>query len=200
MRSIRVLLSFILLTLATAVLAQQDVHKHPADTPKVQTDAQKSFAALKSLAGAWEGKVTLDTDAFGKPEDDTMKVNLRVTSRGNALVHEMGEFKPGADPTKYDHPVTMFYLDGDNLTLVHYCDAGNRPRMTARTSEDGKKIEFDFLDLSGSNSHGHMGHAVFTMIDANHHIEEWTYMMPGDKPVHARADLQRVSQQQASAR
>jgi len=30
------------------------------------------------------------------------------------------------------------------------------------------------------------------MIDANHHSEDWTYMMPGDKPVHARLDLQRI--------
>src|SRR5215472_1673125 len=200
MEAIRVMLSLMLLPRATAVLAKQDAHKHPTDAPKVETDAQKSFAMLKTLAGKWEGKVTIDTDAFGKPDDDTMKVNLRVTSRGNALVHEMGELNPAADPTKSDHPVTMFYLDGDKLTLVHYCDAGNRPRMTARVSEDGKKVEFDFADLSGSNSHGHMHHAVFTIIDANHHIEEWTYMMPGDKPVHARSDLQRVTQQQASSR
>ena len=200
MRSIRILPLIIFLTLGTAAFAQSEAHNHPTDTPKAQTEAQKSFDNLKALAGTWEGKATVDTDAFGKPDDDTMKVSLRVTSRGNALVHEMGELKPGADPTKYDHPVTMFYLDGDKLTLVHYCDAGNRPRMTARTSEDGKKIEFDFLDLSGSNSHGHMAHAVFTMIDANHHIEEWTYMMPGDKPIHARAELQRVPPQQASAR
>jgi hypothetical protein len=200
MKAIRVLLSLILLSLTSAAFAQPDAHKHPADTSQVQTDAQKSFAALKTLAGKWEGKFTMDTDAFGKPDDDTAKVSLRVTSRGNALVHEMGELKSTDDPTKVDHPMTMFYLDGDKLTLVHYCDAGNRPRMTARVSEDGKKIEFDFADLSGSNSHGHMHHAVFTIIDANHHIEEWTYMMPGDKPLHARAELQRVTQQQASSR
>jgi len=28
-----------------------------------------------------------------------------------------------------------------------------------------------------------MHHAVFTVIDANHHTEDWTYMTPGDKPV-----------------
>jgi hypothetical protein len=200
MKSTRVLLSIILLLVAGAALAQSDAHKHPTETPKVQTEAQKSFAALKTLAGYWEGKIKLDTNDFGKPGDDTMKVSMRVTSRGNALVHEMGEMKPGEDPTKVDHPITMFYLDGDKLTLIHYCDAGNRPRMTARVSEDGKKIEFDFADLSGSNSYGHMYHAVFTIIDANHHIEEWTYMLPGDKLVHARGELQRVPQQQASAR
>jgi hypothetical protein len=96
------------------------------------------------------------------------------------------------DPTRYDHPVTMLYLDGDRLLLTHYCDAGNRPRMVARSSPDGKKVEFDFLDLSGSNQNGHMYHAVFTIIDANHHTEDWTYMMPGDKPMQAHMDLERT--------
>jgi hypothetical protein len=37
-----------------------------------------------------------------------------------------------------------------------------------------------------------MHHAVFTFLDANHHTEDWTYMNPGDKPVHAHIDLQRA--------
>jgi hypothetical protein len=94
----------------------------------------------------------------------------------------------------------MFYLDGDRLLLTHYCDAGNRPRMAARVSPDGKTVEFDFLDVAGGTKYGHMDHAVFTLIDANHHTEDWTYMMPGDKPMHAHIDLQRVTQQTASAR
>lgn len=200
MRFSRVMLSPLLVLFAMLAFAQSDAHQRPTDAPKVQTEAQRAFAALKTLSGAWEGKVKMDTDAFGKPGDDTLKVNMRVTSRGNVLVHEMGEMSPSADPTKQDHPVTMFYLDNDKLTLIHYCDAGNRPRMTAKVSEDGKRIEFDFADLSGSNSYGHMHHAVFTIIDANHHTEEWTYMMPGDKPVHATGELQRVTQQQAGIR
>src|SRR5437867_1532646 len=72
------------------------------------------------------------------------------------------------------------------------CDAGNRPRMVARTSPDGKTVEFDFVDISGGTQRGHMHHAVFTVIDANHHTEDWTYMMPGDKPMHAHFDLQRA--------
>jgi hypothetical protein len=82
----------------------------------------------------------------------------------------------------------MIYLDADHLMLTHYCDAGNRPRMTARNS-DGKVVEFDFVDVSGSTKFGNMYHAVFTPIDANHHIEEWTYMLPGDKPMRARMEL-----------
>jgi hypothetical protein len=104
----------------------------------------------------------------------------------------MQESSTPLDATKYDHPVTMVYVDGDKLNLIHYCDAGNRPHMVARPSPDGKKIEFDFADLSGGNEYGHMYHAVFTYVDANHHIEDWTYLMPGDKAIHAHMDLQRT--------
>jgi hypothetical protein len=64
--------------------------------------------------------------------------------------------------------------------------------MVARTSPDGKTVEFDLVDISGGTQRGHMQHAMFTVIDANHHTEDWTYMMPGDKPMHAHFDLQRA--------
>lgn len=157
-----------------------------------QSDAQKSFDKLKTLAGGWEGPVTFDPPTAEMSTDKPVHVSLRVTSRGNALVHEMQEAGSPLDPEKYDHPVTMMYIDGDHLNLIHYCDAGNRPHMVARSSADGKKVEFDFADLSGGNEQGHMYHAVFTIVDANHHSEDWTYLMPGDKPMHAHFDLARA--------
>ena len=156
-----------------------------------QSDAQKSFDKLKTLSGSWEGHVTT-VPQKAEMEGALLQLSLRVTSRGNALLHEMREAGKPDDPNRYDHPVTMLYLDGDRLLLTHYCDAGNRPRMTGTVSPDGKKVEFEFLDVAGSTQYGHMHHAVFTVIDANHHIEDWTYMMPGDKPVHAHLDLTRA--------
>ncbi|HVM94482.1 MAG TPA: hypothetical protein VMT67_16795 [Terriglobales bacterium] len=169
-------------------------HDHDATKPVVQkSDAQISFDSLKGLAGEWEGAVSVDPpqpqwDGINKP----LHVTMRVTSRGNAIVHELQEANTPLDPTKYDHPVTLLYIDNDQLNLIHYCDAGNRPHMVARKSADGKTVEFDFADLTGPTKYGHMHHAVFTYVDANHHIEDWTYMMPGDKPLHAHFELKRV--------
>jgi len=158
-----------------------------------QSEAQKSFEQLKSLAGEWEGPVTIQPPVPEMGGDNKpLHVSLRVTSRGHALVHELQEAGTPLDATKYDHPVTMMYLDGDQLTLVHYCDAGNRPRMTGKVSPDGKKVEFELVDISGGTKYGHMHEGVFTMVDANHHVEDWTYMMPGDKPMHAHFELHRV--------
>lgn len=159
-----------------------------ADGP---SNAQKSFDKLKTLAGTWQGRATIDPPQPDMKPGNLTQISIRVTSRGNALVHEMQEAGTPLDPANYDHPLTMFYLDANRLTLVHYCDAGNRPRMVARSSADDKTIEFDFVDLSGANDYGHMYHAVFTFIDANHHTEDWTFMMPGNKPVHGHLDLVR---------
>ncbi len=195
MKSHRFMRFVVLMSLATVAFAQSDAQKpvtqsdaQMSSAAPAPSEAQKSFTTLKSLAGEWEGTVTvpeMPEMSGGKP----MHLSLRVTSRGNVLVHEMQEAGTPLDATKYDHPVTMLYLDGDQLTLIHYCDAGNRPRMTGKMSPDGKTVEFELKDISGSTEM-HMHHSVFTLVDANHHTEDWTFMMQ-DKPIHAHFDLQR---------
>ena len=198
MKSIRYVLSVALLSLSIPAFAQSDAQKpdsQPSDAHKssiapVPSEAQKSFTTLKGLAGEWEGPVTvpeMPEMSNGKP----LHVSMRVTSRGHTLVHELQEAGTPLDATKYDHPVTMLYVDADQLTLVHYCDAGNRPRMTGKMSPDGKTVEFEFKDISGNPDY-HMHHSVFTFIDANHHTEDWTYMLPNNTPVVAHFVLSRA--------
>jgi hypothetical protein len=182
MKSFHVML-LLVLSLSVATFAQSSAAPY---------DAQKSFDVMKSMSGSWEGSVTVDPPIPEMSDGKPLHISLRTTSRGNALVHEMQEAGTPLDPKRYDHPVTMMYVDNDKLTLIHYCDAGNRPRMVGKVSPDGKKVEFEFVELSGANKYGHMHHAVFTPIDANHHLEDWTFMMPGDKPMHAHFDLTRT--------
>src|SRR5690242_17519909 len=92
-KSLRITIPAALLSLATAALAQ--------------SNAQASFDEIKSLAGSWEGKVTVVPPM---PDmDKPMHVSMRVTSRGHAIVHEMQEAGTPEDPSHYEHPVTMFY-------------------------------------------------------------------------------------------
>jgi hypothetical protein len=171
MKSLRLVLPVVLIALSTVAFAQ--------------SDGQKSFDKLKTLAGSWEGTVTTFPPA-AEVEGKRVQVSLRVTSMGNALMHEM---RVAGRP---DDPITMLYLDSDRLLLTHYCDAGNRPLMVAATSPDGNTVEFTFVDVAGSTQYGHMHHVMFSVIDPNHHIEEWTFMAPGGKSVRAHFDLQRA--------
>jgi hypothetical protein len=186
----------VLMAVPVGVVAQSENHSSGEKAPHgamqesadkaSPSDAQKAFDQLKTLAGSWAGQLT----TFPKePSVDGKfaQFSLRVMSRGNAMVHELSV--SGIS----DHPLTMFYVDGDRLTLTHYCDAGNRPRMAGKVSPDGKTLEFDFIDLSGGNQKGHMHHAVFTFMDGNHHTEDWTYAMPDGNSVRAHFDLQRTN-------
>jgi hypothetical protein len=162
MKTHRFMLSLTMLLFCSAALAQ--------------SAAQKSFDQLKTLEGSWEA--SLD----GQP----LHVTLRVTSKGNALMHEM----KGAGP---DNPITMFHLDGDRLMLTHYCDAGNQPRMVATISPDGKTIVFDFVEATNllTSQMGHMQRVTFTFIDSDHHTEKWEFAMAGGKQMGGLLDLKR---------
>jgi hypothetical protein len=150
MKSLRYTLCIAAVFLATATFAE--------------SDAQKSFAQLKSLTGSWQGK-----NSLGEP----VKVSYRPTAGGSALLSEI---------TGHDEDmVTMFHVDGSRLLMTHYCAAGNQPRMVATISPDGKTVSFNFLDATNLDSpqSGHMHHVVFTMVDANHHNEEWDFLQDG---------------------
>jgi hypothetical protein len=142
-----------------------------------QSEAQKSFAQVKSLAGTWEGK-----NSAGMP----LHVSFRETAGGSAVMSEI--LGQGAEEM-----VTMFHLDGPGkLLLTHYCGAGNQPRMQASASQDGKTITFDFLDATNlaSPEAGHMHRVVIAMLDANHHTEEWNFIDHG-KEMKELFDLRR---------
>jgi hypothetical protein len=162
MKTLRFILAAVLLSLTTLAVAQ--------------SNAQKSFDNLKALAGSWEGSFE------GKP----IHVSMRVTSMGNALLHEMKSDGP-------DDPITMFHIDGDRLVLTHYCDAGNQPHMTATVSPDGKTIVFDFVSAANllSSQHGHMQRATFKFIDNDHHTEKWEFAMANGQSMGAELELKR---------
>jgi hypothetical protein len=174
----------------SGAFAQGAAHEHSSPSasqnPAPKSEAARVFDQLKQLAGSWEGRLSTFPEARDV-ENARAEVTLRVASMGHTLVHDMTI--QGRD----DHPFTMLVVDADRLLLTHYCDADNRPRMIGTMSPDGKTVEFEFVDISGNLQFGHMHRAVFTFIDADHHTEDWTFMMPGDKPVRAHFDLQRAT-------
>ena len=129
------------------------------------SDASKTFDALKSLEGNWSGK-----NSQGQP----IEVSFRSTAGGSALMSEIH----GRGP---ENMITMFHMDNDRLMMTHYCGAGNQPRMRATMAPDGKSVAFDFIDATNlaTPDAGHMQHVVFSMPDADHHTEEWTFLDHG---------------------
>lgn len=145
-----------------------------------QSGPQRSFDILKGLAGKWRGK-----DTLGHP----VEVSFRVTSKESAIVNEYVE------PDQKEDMISMIHMDGNRVLLTHYCSAGNQPRMAASLSADGRTITFDFVDATNlpSLNAGHMRRLVITILDPDHHTEEWTYI-DGGKDLAVLADLRRAHQ------
>lgn len=188
MRSHGHVVLILLASLATTARGEAVTHNSGAQA----SNAQNGFELLKTLAGNWKGQASMAHDAAA--ETTAVRVSLRVTSGGAALMHEMTPGGRSNDPTRGDDdPITMIYVDGGRLLLTHYCDSGkNRPRMVGTLSPDAKTVDFRLLDVSGGTKLGHMHRAAFTFVDANHHTEDWIYMSPTNEEGHAHIELVRA--------
>ena len=173
-----------ILFIGLAVFAIGFTRSYSQSLPSQKSDAQKGFELLQTLAGEWKGQ----------SPDAPVRVSLRVTSGGSALLQEMIPEGRVADPRNGDNdPITMIYVEGDRLFLIMYCDAfKNRPRMVGKLSPDGRSVDFEFLDVSGGASQGYMDHAIFTIVDADHQTEEWGVLTSSGRHVHTKVGLVRV--------
>jgi hypothetical protein len=123
-----------------------------------------AFEQLKSLVGQWKTQSTNMQDAT---------LDLELTSGGTAVierVHMINEGKPV-------EMTTLYYLDGDQLKLTHYCMAGNQPTLHATYAPETKTLTFDFESATNlkSPNDGHMHHAVYTFLDNDHFKTTWTF-------------------------
>ncbi len=135
----------------------------------VTTDARpgggaEAFEKLKSLVGHWE------TD---KTNMNKATLDLELTSGGTAVLEKFHMIESG----KPVEMTTLYYLDGDQMKLTHYCMAGNQPTMKGSYAPETKTITFDFVGATNLKSadDGHMHHAVYVFIDNDHFKTTWTF-------------------------
>ncbi|HKV64622.1 MAG TPA: hypothetical protein VJO16_22150 [Candidatus Acidoferrum sp.] len=135
----------------------------PAPSPAAGTSAE-AFEKLKALVGHWETEKT--NMAKGT-------LDLELTSGGTAVLEKFHMVENG----KPVEMTTLYYLDGDQVKLTHYCMAGNQPTMKGSYSADAKTITFDLVSISNlkTAADGHMHHAVYTFIDNDHFKTTWTF-------------------------
>lgn len=143
--------------------------------------ASAGFERLKALAGQWQGTV----NEGGKEVPVT--TSFRVVSAGSALMNDLMAGTP-------EEMITMFHMDGSELMATHYCAAHNQPRFLMVPSANAKVVDFEFKDATNlaSPTAPHMVRVKFTFVDANHHVEDWTFLANGQKTTR-RFDFHRKS-------
>jgi hypothetical protein len=142
--------------------------------------APEAFARLKGLAGVWEGTAMT---AEGPPAT----VSYEVVSNGNAVLERMFAGTP-------HEMLNVYHLDGADLVTVHYCSAGNQPRMKyVPAASTASELAFDYaggtnIDV-GKDMHVHGGR-LFLREDGRLE-EEWSFWKGGKQGEKARLFLKR---------
>jgi hypothetical protein len=128
------------------------------------------FERLKRLEGQWVG-----VNAQGQPNQHVMAV-FKVIAAGHSVQETMF-------PGTREEMVNMYYRNGDAVEMVHYCAAGNQPRLRLVPGKDASVVEFQFLDVTNLRSPAdeHMHDGKFLWLDDNHLKTEW-HAYKGGKP------------------
>jgi hypothetical protein len=124
----------------------------------------EAFEKLKSLVGHWE------TD---KTNMNKATLDLELTSGGTAVLEKF-HMVEGGKPVEM---TTLYYLDGGEVKLTHYCMAGNQPTMRGTYAPETKTLKFELVSISNLKTadDGHMHHATYTFIDNDHFKTTWTF-------------------------
>lgn len=137
-----------------------------ATTRVVEADPAQRQALLAAVA-ALEGRWVMES-----PEGPSY-TEFALTSNGSAVRETMFPGTP--------HEMTnMYALDGNSLTMTHYCAGGNQPRMRAAALVDGR-LEFhpDGVGDLKSADELYMGAMTLVFVDADTIEQRWTAFNQG---------------------
>ncbi len=128
--------------------------------------ATEAFEKLRSLTGDWQGK-----DEQGSEVKSNFKPMI-----SNTVVMET------LDASGMEEMLTLYSVDGNGVSLLHYCPTNNQPHMRAVPSSGNlTKLVFTFLDAGNlpSIAVGHEHKLVMEFADNDHITERWTWRKNG---------------------
>jgi hypothetical protein len=130
-------------------------------------DGKAAFARLKALVGDWEGPGPV-------PNGPPAKAEFHLAGNGSALEERLFPGTP-------HEMITMYYLDGNDLVLTHYCAGANQPHMKLVSGGADGELRFDFAGGTNVDLHtgSHMHTAAFKKLSADHYEAEWAVMKDG---------------------
>jgi hypothetical protein len=128
--------------------------------------ATKVFQKLKSLSGDWQGK-----DEQGNEVNSNFKLMI-----SNTVVMET------LNASGMEEMLTLYSVDGNGISLLHYCPTNNQPHMRAvPASSNVKELVFSFLGAGNLSSItvGHEHKMVMEFDDKDQITERWTWRKNG---------------------
>ena len=110
---------------------------------------ESAFNALKALQGTW--RIEID----GKPLK--FQMSYAVGSNGSIVTEQFGK------------ELSVFYLNGQNLEMIHFCNRGNQPHLRLAEASAPSLLRFEMFDIKNSSTPDapHVRAIIYKLVDAN---------------------------------
>jgi hypothetical protein len=114
-----------------------------------QTSTETDFNILKALQGTWK------IEADGKP-------------LGIEMSYEIGS-KQSIVTERFGKELSVFYRDGKNIEMVHFCNAGNQPRLRLKEASEPGLLDFEVFTITNLSTPDtpHVQEMLYKMVDVN---------------------------------
>ena len=94
--------------------------------------SETAFEILKGLQGKW----AIQSEGRTLP----IQMSYEVNSNGSIVTEQFGR------------ELSVFYRDGRNLQMIHFCNAGNQPRLRLKESSRQGLLTFETFDITNLKS------------------------------------------------
>lgn len=128
--------------------------------------ASEAFKKMQSLTGDWEGK---------DEQGNEVKSNFKLMISNTVVMETL-------DASGMEEMLTLYSVDGNGISLLHYCPTNNQPHMRAiPASGNVKELAFSFLEAGNlpSITVGHEHKMMMEFDDKDHITERWTWQKNG---------------------
>jgi hypothetical protein len=133
---------------AGSALAQSQTQPNARSGLTAFGDGSAAFEAFKGFSGTWSIQSGDKTLPFKMTYD---------TGSKDSIVTEL-----------FGRELSVFYRDGQNLLMTHFCNAGNQPRLRLKESNRPGYFEFEMFDitsLADPQESAHFHRAIYQVLD-----------------------------------
>jgi hypothetical protein len=109
--------------------------------------SETAFDTLKGFQGRW----AIQSDGKTLP----IQMTYEIDSKGSIVTEHFGK------------ELSVFYRNGTNLDTIHFCNAGNQPRLRMKESSPPGQLIFEMFDITSLKSAeaAHVERIVYRIID-----------------------------------
>ena len=119
----------------------------------------QAYQLIRSLVGQWQ------------EVNNTTTVDFRESASGSIIIETWYW------PEKPIEALTIYFLDGQQLTATHYCPLGNQPTLRLTPGDNDNHLNFHIVSITNlaDNSQDHCQSFWFEFVDENSFVRSESY-------------------------